>query len=108
MRETSIFFGIYRWLLRLYPAAFRDNYAGPMEQEFCDELAESRGLWAVAVLWIRLAADLAVTVPAQVMREFAQDSKHTVRLWTRRPGHTLFAIAALAIGIGATTGGFSM
>jgi putative ABC transport system permease protein len=37
-----------------------------------------------------------------------QDLKYTLRLWTGRPWHTAFAIAALAIGIGANTGVFSV
>ena len=37
-----------------------------------------------------------------------QDLKYTLRLWTGRPWHTGFAIAALAIGIGANTGVFSV
>jgi putative ABC transport system permease protein len=37
-----------------------------------------------------------------------QDLKYTLRLWAARPWHTAFAIAALAIGIGANTGVFSM
>jgi len=41
-------------------------------------------------------------------REVAQDARHTLRLWARRPWHTSFAILALAIGIGANTGVFSV
>jgi putative ABC transport system permease protein len=37
-----------------------------------------------------------------------QDLKHTLRLWSRSPWHAGFAIAALAIGIGANTGVFSV
>jgi len=43
-----------------------------------------------------------------VPREALQDARYTFRLWARHPLHTLFMIAALAIGIGATTGGFSV
>ena len=41
-------------------------------------------------------------------REIAQDGRHAVRLWAARPWHTAFAILALAIGIGANTGVFSV
>jgi len=41
-------------------------------------------------------------------REFAQDARHALRLSSRRPWHTAFAILALAIGIGANTGVFSV
>src|ERR1035438_7568131 len=42
------------------------------------------------------------------VREVAQDTRHTLRLWARRPWHAGFAILALAIGIGANTGVFSV
>jgi predicted permease len=37
-----------------------------------------------------------------------QDLKYTLRLWAHRPWETAFAIAALAVGIGASTGVFSV
>jgi putative ABC transport system permease protein len=37
-----------------------------------------------------------------------QDLKYALRLWASRPWHTAFAITALAIGIGANTGVFSV
>jgi predicted permease len=95
---------LYRRLLRLYPAEFRENYAEAMERAFRDELKESSG----ASLWLRLLADLAISIPAQFAREAAQDSRHALRLWTARPWQTGFAILALAIGIGANIGVFSV
>ena len=95
---------LYRKLLKLYPAGFRDQYATAMERAFRDELAEGGGMG----LWLRLLADLAVSVPAQFAREVAQDARHAFRLWAARPWHTGFAILALAIGIGANIGVFSV
>src|SRR6185503_10548582 len=69
MREESVPRKIYRWLLKLYPAGFRETYAYTMEQEFRQELAESTGAWALAMLWIRLLTDLAVSIPGQVAHE---------------------------------------
>jgi len=43
-----------------------------------------------------------------ILREIPQDLRHTLRLWGRRPWHTGFVIAALAMGIGANTGVFSV
>ncbi|MCU1272827.1 MAG: hypothetical protein JWO48_258 [Bryobacterales bacterium] len=108
MRDTPFSLKFYRCLLKLYPAGFLENYGGPMEREFRDELAESRGAFALARLWVRLLADLAISIPVQVSREVSQDVRHTFRLWASRPWHTGFAIAALAIGIGANTGVFSV
>ena len=95
---------LYRRLLKLYPAGFRENYAEEMERAFRDGLPESGGLG----LWMGLLADLAVSLPAQFAREMAQDVRYTFRLWSLRPWHTAFGILALAIGIGANTGVFSV
>jgi putative ABC transport system permease protein len=44
----------------------------------------------------------------QVSPNVFQDIKYALRLWASRPWHTGFAITALAIGIGANTGVFSV
>jgi putative ABC transport system permease protein len=99
---------LYHLLLHLYPAAFREEYAQAMEEEFRDELAESRSGFAIAWLWVRLLYDLAVSVPVQLAIEIAQDTRHALRLGARRPWHTGFAVAMLAVAIGANTGVFSV
>src|SRR5579884_127491 len=99
---------LYRLLLKLYPAGFRENYAGPLEREFRDERAEAGGAAELARLWVRTAVDLLLSAPPQMIREFGEDARHALRLWRRRPAHTVFAIAALAAGIGASTGVFSV
>jgi hypothetical protein len=108
MPETPFSLRLYRWLLRLYPAGFREDYAELLERAFRDELDESTGAAALAILWIRLFADLAISIPSQFVREVTQDARHALRLWARHPWHTGFAILALAIGIGANTGVFSV
>jgi hypothetical protein len=81
MPEDPLSLRLYRWLLKLYPAGFHEN---------------------------SLIADVAVSVPLQFSCEVTQDARHMLRLWARRPWHTGFAILALAIGIGANTGVFSV
>jgi len=108
MRDERFSLRLYRWLLKLFPASFRDEYAGQLEREFRDELAEARGTPDLAAVWVRLLLDLAISVPAQLAREIFQDSRHAPRQWARRPLNTAFAVAALAIGIGANTGIFSV
>jgi putative ABC transport system permease protein len=108
MPDAPFSLKLYRFLLKFYPAGFRDAYAGPLEREFRDELAESSSFYAFGMLWIRLLADLAVSIPLQFSREAFQDTRHTLRLWAKHPWHTGFAILALAIGIGANTGVFSV
>ncbi len=108
MPEEPLSLKLYRRLLKLYPAGFRENYAELMEREFRDEINESSGAAALGMLWIRLIRDLAISAPLQFSTEVTQDARHALRLWARRPWHTGFAILALAIGIGANTGVFSV
>jgi putative ABC transport system permease protein len=99
---------VYRMLLRLYPAAFREEYAKPMEQDFRNELAEAQTGLAVVWLWMCLVFDVAVSLPVQLGIEIGRDSRHALRLWAKCPWHTGFAIAALGVAIGANTGVFSV
>ncbi|MBN9656969.1 MAG: ABC transporter permease [Acidobacteria bacterium] len=96
---------LYRALLRLYPARFREEYERELLRSFREERAE--GAPAVK-FWLRILGDLAATVPARLMEEAAQDLRHSVRVHARRPFVALFAIAALALGIGVATGLFGV
>lgn len=49
-----------------------------------------------------------MSTPLELMRDLGQDAGHTFRLWRRRPGQVAFAVLALAVGIGANTGIFSV
>lgn len=51
---------------------------------------------------------VAQSISLRFLRDVAQDSRQALRLWANRPWHTTFAILALAIGIGANTGVFSV
>src|SRR5579884_1897475 len=81
---------LYRLLLKLYPAGFRENYAGPLEREFRDERAEAGGAAELARLWVRTAVDLLLSAPPQMIREFGEDARHALRLW-RRGRRTLYS-----------------
>ena len=67
---------VYRWLLKLYPARFREEYARVMEREFRDEAGEAKGFWAAVFLWTRMLVDLSTSIPAQIAREVWEDAKH--------------------------------
>ncbi len=99
---------LYRALLNLYPAAFREEYAELIEQEYRAELASARGRVAVASLWFHTICDLARSLPAQLAAEAARDTRHALRLWRSHPLHIAFMIAALSLAIGANTGIFSV
>jgi protein-S-isoprenylcysteine O-methyltransferase Ste14 len=87
----DVVFGMDRRVILIHTWAMKDK---------------ASGTWRVARLWLFLLADLFVSVPVQLMRGVLQDGRYMLRLWARHPLHTGFMIAALAIGIGATTGGF--
>jgi putative ABC transport system permease protein len=99
---------LYRWLIKLYPAGFREQYGTPLERQFRDEYRDVTGAGAVTRLWLRTLLDLARSLPVQIARELAADARHALRLWRRRPLHTVFAIAVLTVAIGANTGVFSV
>jgi predicted permease len=99
---------LYRWLLKLYPAGFREEYGTPLQRQFHDEYREVATAGDAIKLWLRTLADLARSLPVQIGREVIQDVRHTLRLWRRRPLHTAFAMAVLTIAIGANTGVFSV
>jgi hypothetical protein len=53
----------------LYPARFREEYAGVMERQFRDEAGEAQRFWAALFLWTRMLVDLSISIPAQIARE---------------------------------------
>ena len=55
---------------------------------------------AFVPVWLR--------APLQVAREVQEDARHTLRIWAKGPAIIGFAVLALAIGIGANTGVFSV
>ena len=99
---------LYRFLLKFYPASFRENYSGPLQRQFLDDYAEARGASGVLRLWSQTGGDWLRSLPAQLAREVGQDARHALRMWKSRPLHTAFAVAVLAIAIGANTGVFSV
>jgi putative ABC transport system permease protein len=99
---------IYRFLLKLYPARFREEYEAPLERQFRDEYCEARGLWARCLFWLRALWDLAVSIPTEFVRELRQDLAYGARVYRRRALVTMLALTALALAIGGATGVFSV
>jgi putative ABC transport system permease protein len=99
---------LYRKLLRLYPASFREEYERPMYRQFRDEQREAQSWNEQARLWARALYDVAISAPKELARELGQDLHFAIRVYRRRPFGALLAVAALALAIGVSTGVFSV
>jgi predicted permease len=99
---------LYRFLLSFYPARFREEYAGPLQQQFVDDYREARTFGARCGLWLSALRDLAWSIPIELAHEIKQDLSHSLRVHARRPFVTTFTVAILALAIGGATGVFSV
>lgn len=99
---------VYRCLLWLYPARFREEYGVAMERQFFDEYRETDGPFDRARLWVQTIVDAAVSVPQQVALELSADIKQAVRAYSRRSFSMVLAVAALGLAAGVAIGVFSV
>ena len=79
-----------------------------MQQQLRDEYRESGDAVSRMRFWLRVLGDLALSAPAELIRELYLDAKHAVRLYPNRSVSMALAIMALALAIGASTGVFSV
>jgi hypothetical protein len=56
---------IYRWLLRLFPSRFREEYGRDALQLFRDRVRDERGSLQRVRLWLDLLTDLAISLPRE-------------------------------------------
>jgi predicted permease len=99
---------LYRALLHLFPASFRNEYGEEMAAIFARRRRESSGLAARTALWVETLFDLvpnALRVQADVL---GQDLRYTARTLRRAPGFALTVVLVAAFGVGATTATFSI
>jgi predicted permease len=99
---------LYRRLLKLYPASFREEYEAPMDRHFRDEQREAQSWNERARLWVHVLCDVAISAPRELVRELGQDLHFAVRVYRKRSLSAALAIGALALAIGVSTGVFSV
>ncbi len=99
---------LYRKLLKLYPASFRQEYEGAMTRQFRDEQRDAQGWKENVGLLLHALSDIAVSAPRELVRELSQDSRFALRVYRRRPLSAVIAIGTLALAVGASTGVFSV
>jgi putative ABC transport system permease protein len=98
----------YRRLTRLYPAPFRHEYEREMVALVRDRQADGSGPRELLGLWADLLADLFTTAPREHARMLLQDLRHATRVLRATPALTFPVLLVLALGIGATTGVFTL
>lgn len=99
---------MYRSLLRLYPASFRNEYGGEMQAVFSRQRRDARSPADRAALWIRMIVDTCVSAALLHWEILAQDLRYAARTLTRIPGFALTVLVVVSVGVGATTAAFSI
>jgi putative ABC transport system permease protein len=92
---------IYRWLLRLYPRDFREEYGEEMSLLFRSR--ETNG----PKLWLQVVGDLLFHAPKEHWSTLKQDLRYALRTLLGQPTFAATVIAILALGIGANSTIFS-
>ena len=108
----------YRWLVRVLPEAFREEYGEEIcrvAEEHWAAVKDSLGPWGRARFWARQTAAL-IGAAARLrndengrggMEGLMQDLGQAARALLKRPGFALVTTVTLGLGIGATTAIFS-
>ncbi|HKJ91745.1 MAG TPA: ABC transporter permease [Longimicrobiales bacterium] len=106
--------GLYRALMRLYPASFRRDYGDDMCAVFGARVREARGprntlsLLRGAGLLASAVFDVAINAPAVHWEILRQDLRYARRALARARGFAVTAILVTALGVGANTAAFSV
>jgi hypothetical protein len=99
---------VFRALLALYPAAFRDEYGRELTLLFIDRYRDATDPWDRATLWLDVLTGLAVEAPKEHCRMILQDLRHALRTLRRHGLVTITIVITLGLGIGANAAIFSL
>jgi putative ABC transport system permease protein len=97
----------YRWLLRLLPPSFREEYAAEIVRTWRDE-ARDAGPRRAGQVWRRALLDTLRTAPREYGVACAHNLGVAARSLRRTPAFFAAAVLTLALGIGATTAVFTL
>jgi len=99
---------LYRSLLILYPAEFRDEYGRELCLALADRCCAQRSRVGVLMVWIHAAFGVLAEAPREHYHVMLQDIRHALRVMWKDASISAAAIAILALGIGSTTTVFSL
>lgn len=99
---------LYRGLLVLYPAEFRDEYGRELCLALLDRCREQRTRFGILLVWIHAALGVLAEAPKEHGHVMLQDIRHAFRVMWKDAAITAAAIAVLALGIGCATAVFSL
>ena len=95
---------LYRTVLHLYPASFRNEYGDELARAYHQRVAERGRMRAFLDALGDVIAN-AVAIHADIL---AQDLRYTIRAMRRAKGFVATAILVVALGVGANTAAFTL
>ncbi len=99
---------MFRALLTLYPAAFRDEYHRELTLVFVDRSRDTIGWRDRVTLWFDVLTGLAKEAPKEHYRMIRQDLFYATRLLWKHRLVTATIVVTLGLGIGVNTAIFSL
>jgi predicted permease len=98
---------LYRLLLHLFPASFRNEYGHEMAAVVARRLKHAGPIGRIGV-WLDVVADLAMSAARVQMEVTARDVGYALRSALRAPMFAITVVLVSAVGIGATTAAFTI
>jgi predicted permease len=100
---------LFRCFLRLFPAEFREHFAGEMETVFRDQHRDAREAGAVTHVrfWWDTYRGIIVTAFREHQEILFQDVDYALRMMRKELAFTIVVIAILGLAIGASTAAFT-
>lgn len=92
----------FRWLTRLFPPSFRDQYEDEMLEVLEHDHASRGSRLERAAFWERSVRGALGTAGREHLADLLPELRHVLRSLRRRPLFLAVSIASLGVGIGAT------